>query len=89
MDEFETFTIPGRKARRIDWLITGIGFVKDATEVVASTLEGVQDLLCMHANYLFDREQFAEEAALEMETLLEAPISVPDDYEGEWDDEDE
>lgn len=80
-DEFGTFTeetIPARPARKVDFLIIGVEFLKDAAEAVGAladafsqNLEMLNQVLCQHANYLVDREQVHEEMARELEAILE------------------
>lgn len=69
--EFETEAIPGWKMRWIDVVALGVGFLHDVTAVVEETLDGAQQLICSHANYMWNRDQFHQEAAMELETILE------------------
>jgi len=72
MDEdFDTDVIPGRKARGIDFLVIGLGFVSDVVCAVEQAVDLAQSVVCSHANWLVDREQFHEEAALELESIIE------------------
>ena len=80
-DEYGTFTtesIPARPARRIDFLIIGVEFLKDAAEAIgglvdafSQNLDMLNTVLCQHANHLVDREKVHEQMARELETLLE------------------
>ncbi len=79
-DEYGTFTeetIAPRPARKIDFLIIGVEFLKDAAEAVggladafSQNLEMLNQVLCQHANHLVDRDRVHEEMARELETLL-------------------
>ena len=77
-EEFETEAFAGRKARKIDFLVIGLGFVSDVVAAVESAVDMTLSLACSHANWLVDREQFHEEAALELESIIEQAPS--DDY---------
>lgn len=70
-DAVESNPIPGWKLRWIDVAALGVGFLHDIAAVVEETLDGAQALLCSHANYMFNRDQFHQEAAVELETILE------------------
>ena len=72
-DEYGTFTVE-RPSRQLRWqaiaavVLSGAGC---ALEQISETLEAVAHQLMCAGNYADDRQTFHEEAALELETLLE------------------
>lgn len=81
-DEFGTFAteeaIAPRPARKIDFLIIGVEFLKDVAEAVggvadafSQNLDMLNTVLCQHANHLVDRDKVHEQMARELETILE------------------
>ena len=72
-DEYET-TTQSRPSRVLRWqnvaavVLSGLGA---AVEQVADTMEGVAHLLMQAGNHADDRQSFHEEAAMELETILE------------------
>lgn len=69
-DEFETSAYPPLRTRKIDLLFVGVSFVKDVASAVTEAIGDVQQLVAMHANWQVEREQFHEQAAVELESLL-------------------
>ena len=69
MDEFEVETIAPRSFRLIDLAVIGAGFVADVAGAVESATDMLVQLTAQHANYLRDRENMHEQAALEIEML--------------------
>lgn len=72
-DEFDTYTVdrPSRQLRWQNVAAVVLSGTSSALEQIADTLEGVAHLLMMGGNYADDRQSFHEEAAMELETLLE------------------
>lgn len=72
-DDYGTFTTD-RPSRQLRWqnvaavVLSGAGCI---IEQVADTLEAVAHQLMCAGNYEDDRQAFHEEAAMELETLLE------------------
>lgn len=77
-DDFEAFLAAvedegaaySRKFRRADVLVVGLNFTKRLIGAFYHTASELTELVAMHANYEVDREAFAEEAALEIESLV-------------------
>lgn len=75
-DAFEMFLmdvnqpLPGRRFRRADLAVLGLGLLFRLSNAVTSSLEEAHDLIASHANYEIDRDAFHEEAARELETLI-------------------
>ena len=76
----EVETIPGRKFRKIDFLVVGLRFAEnlaydlgEVAETFEKAFETLKQLACQHANYLVDQEKVREQMARELETILEDP----------------
>ena len=71
-DEYEvTRTRPSRALRWQNVAAVVLSGLGAAVEQVADTMEGVAHLLMQAGNYADDRQSFHEEAAMELEMLLE------------------
>lgn len=75
-EEFENFVSAfevaepvSRKWHKQDILVLGLDLVCGVVSSVAETLTSARDIAAMNANYLVDQDTFAEQAALEIETL--------------------
>lgn len=69
MDEEEEFEPWVRRFRKADLLVLALSFATDVIAAVAVNLETATRLVAGHANFLNDRSDFHEQAALEIETL--------------------
>jgi hypothetical protein len=69
-DEYEP-TRPSRVLRWQNVAAVVLSGTSSALEQVADTMEAIAHLLMADGNYADDRTSFHEEAAMELETLLE------------------
>lgn len=59
-----------RKLQKADIFVLGFNLAAGIADAFAETLRSAQGLVAAHANYNFDQQQFHQEAALEIETLI-------------------
>lgn len=57
------------KVRRLDLFILGIDFIRKSAGLIENSLTDLEQMLCQHANYLTQRDEFADQARLEIESL--------------------
>lgn len=72
MDEDEDLTLghaPSVRIRRIDMLILAAGFIRGAAELIHNTAQELEQLLAMHANYMTDQDDFADEVRRDLESI--------------------
>jgi hypothetical protein len=67
-DEFEGRT-PARKFQKIDILILGFNLLDEVFAAVSDAFTSLTTLTAAHANYNVQREQFRQDATLEIETI--------------------
>jgi hypothetical protein len=67
-DEYDS-RVPARRLQKIDLAIITLNTLSDLFGAVADGFEMTVTLLAAHANYNVERAQFAERAALEIETI--------------------
>lgn len=72
-DEYGTFTVdrPSRQLRWQNVAAVVLSGAEAALDQLSGVLDGIAHLLMADANYQDDRRSFHEEAAHELETLLE------------------
>lgn len=68
-EEYETVRVPARRLRRLDAVILGLEFLRAIASAVEDTLGSAVALTAAHANYDVDREEFMNDAAIEIETI--------------------
>lgn len=68
--EFVEMTPPARRFHKVDLIVLGIDLIRGLSQAVTNTLTTTQDLAAMHANFQTQREDFHEQAALEIEMLV-------------------
>lgn len=73
MDDDEEFEVEeehfARKFRRADLAVLALGLVHGFVAAMHETTMTAYNLAAAHANYMVNRDTFAEEAALEIETI--------------------
>lgn len=72
-DEFVTFEVAetvSRRFRRQDLFVIGLQLVNGVANAVASATETAMVLAGAHVNWMVDQEDFHQEAALEIESLV-------------------
>ena len=62
---------PSVPIHRIDFLIVGIGFVRQVVEAAHNALGTIETLVCGHANHEIDQTVFRDQARQQIETLTE------------------
>ena len=75
-DEYEeecwvTESIGGIRARKIDFLITGVELARGCVSALNDALESTVNLLCQHANHMTDQAEFEDQARRQIETLTQ------------------
>ena len=74
-DDFETMwieadtAIAARRLRPADIGVVALDLVRGVCAAITNTVELAQNLVMSHANWQCDREQFAQDAALEIEQM--------------------
>lgn len=58
-----------RKFHALDIVVLGLSLAHGITQAIARDLATATHLVAAHTNYKIDRENFLEEAALEIETM--------------------
>lgn len=69
-DSSEVVVLPSRPMSRLDLLIRSIWMAQTGSALLSQWLDGFNDMLMMHSNHKFDRSAMAEQAALELETMI-------------------
>lgn len=59
-----------RRFRKVDLVCLGLGFLQGIAATVNDAAINAYNLAAMHANYKNNEHAFAEQAALEIETLI-------------------
>lgn len=69
--EFTVFEIEpqARRLRPLDFAVIGLDFIRGVSQAVTDSFEQATALVAMHCNYQIQREEFHEQATLEIETI--------------------
>lgn len=62
---------PSAHVHKIDFLIVGIGFVRQIAGAIHDTLVTVETLVCAHANYQVDQNVFRDQARFQIEKMTQ------------------
>jgi hypothetical protein len=62
---------PVARTRKIDWLIVGLGFVRQVAGAAHEALCTAETLICAHANYLSEQSAFADDVRQQIETFTQ------------------
>ena len=69
-EEFEYEEIMSRRFRKADLAVLALNLVSDVIGAVHQTAMTAYNLAAAHANYCVDRDNFHEDAALAIETIV-------------------
>lgn len=69
-DLTEQFAEPVQ-VRKLDLFIIGVDFLRKSVGVIEESLANLEQMLCQHANWLAEKQAFADAARLEIESLTQ------------------